>query len=867
TVVIASQEQAADGFALKALLDNSGISIMQATPASWRMLLDAGWQDDSNGIKVLVGGEALERDLAVQLDQQCSAVWNMYGPTETTIWSACHLFSPSDDFISVGQPIANTHFYVLDDAMQPVPVGVPGALWIGGHGVARGYWQRDQLNSSSFVSNPFGKDRIYSTGDRVRWLDDGSLEVLGRNDFQVKLRGFRIELGEIESRLVANPDVTQAVVSLREDTPGDQRLVAYNLAPDGVTLDSDKLRSSLIGVLPDYMLPSAYVQLERFPLTPNGKVDRKALPAPEWEDIATTEYVAPQTPNELALAEMWAVILGVPQVGINDDFFALGGHSLLAVKMISRVRDELGHELDLMTLFSRPTIAAMSLLIVEGGETSAPTIPIADRSTILPLSSAQIRLWFLDELEPENPAYNMPWSMHLNGIPDTAALQAALDEVIARHESLRTTFPAQDGEPTQLIHESLPVSLESEVYSGDEAALTERLTAISKQPFDLQTGPLLRANLLQTNEEQSVLSLCIHHIIYDAWSHGILMRELTECYLAHREQRAAVLAPMPIQFADYAAWEHDWLQGSGYQQQLNYWNKELSSAPATLEFPTDYPRPAVQTSNGERCFHRLPDSLYQQLTHLGQDNGSTLFMVLLAAFNVLLARYSGQDDIVVSVPISGRKGSELENIVGFFLNTLPIRVQFEDENNFAQVLKQVREKSLAAFANQEMPFGKLVEELAPERDTSRPPIAQMHFVLQHVDNPTNEFAGFAAEKIPLNTDTTKFDMTLFAFEVGETLAIDFEYNSDLYKRSTVEQLAKHYENLLQAIVAQPSCQIDALPMLDAGEVNKLLVEWNNTNRPYPTDATLHTLLEAQVARTPNAPAVEYDGSMLTYAEF
>ncbi|MDG2156241.1 MAG: non-ribosomal peptide synthase/polyketide synthase, partial [Gammaproteobacteria bacterium] len=866
TVVIASQEQAADGFALKALLETGDISIMQATPASWRMLLDAGWNGSAN-LKVLVGGEALERDLATQLEQHNQAVWNMYGPTETTIWSACHQFNPADQLISVGQPIANTQFYVLDDAMQAVPVGVPGTLWIGGHGVARGYWQRDELNAASFIDNPFGSGRIYATGDRVRWLSDGSLEVLGRNDFQVKLRGFRIELGEIETRLAANPNVTQSVVSLREDSPGDQRLVAYNIAPEGVTLNSDELRNSLMGGLPDYMLPSAYVQLERFPLTANGKIDRKALPAPEWEDIASTEYLAPQNPTEDTLTAIWADILGVPKIGMNDDFFALGGHSLLAVKLISRVRDELGHDLDLMTLFSRPTIAAMAALLESDTKVLQAPISVVDRSTSLPLSSAQVRLWFLDELEPENPAYNMPWSMRLKGIPDTEALQVAIDQVIARHESLRTTFPAQDGEPVQLIHESLPVPLQVEILDGDEAALVQRLTEISKQPFDLHNGPLLRANLIQTSDNESVLSLCIHHIIYDAGSHGILMQELSECYAAYREQRAATLRSMPIQFADYAAWEHEWMQGPDYQQQLRYWSKELSGAPNALEFPTDFSRPAVQTSNGERFFYHLPDSLHRELTHLGQKNSSTLFMVLLAAFDVLLARYSGQDDIVVSVPISGRKGSELENIIGFFLNTLPIRVQLEDHINFNTVLKQVRDKSLAAYANQEMPFGKLVEELAPERDTSRPPIAQMHFVLQHVDNPTDEFAGLAAEKIALSTNTTKFDMTLFAFEVGETLAIDFEYNSDLYKRSTIEQLATHYVNLLESIVAQPTCAIDALPMLDSGERNRLVVEWNNTNRPYPADATLQTLLEAQVALTPDAPAIEYAGTTLTYAEF
>ena len=870
-VVIASQEQTADGFALKTLLDERNITMMQATPATWRLLQQAGWQGNEQ-LRVLVGGEALERDLAEQLHAGNASVWNMYGPTETTIWSACHSFHPADSCITVGKPIANTQFYVLDDALQLTPAGVPGELWIGGDGVARGYWQREELTAERFIKNPFGEGRLYCSGDRVRWLGDGTLEVLGRTDFQVKLRGFRIELGEIESRLTDLPAITQSVVILREDQPGDQRLVAYSITPEGVQLDADELREHLQAGLPDYMVPSAFVQLERFPLTPNGKIDRKALPAPDWADVATTEYVAPRNDVERTLCALWAEALGnddADSIGIHDDFFALGGHSLLAVKLIARIRDELDYDLNLMSLFSDPSVAGVATLLESDGAGDVQRIPVADRSKPLPLSSAQVRLWFLDELEPGNPSYNMPWAMHLSGELNPDALQKALNDVVARHESLRTVFPVADSRPVQLILDQLivPITVEELPAGISEAELTNKLSNLAKQPFSLSEGPLFAAHLFKLGANHQVFSICIHHIIYDAWSHGILMDELTEAYAAHCGQRAPQFAAMPVQFADYAAWESDWMGGPGYRQQLDYWKDALADAPTALEFPTDFPRPAIQTSNGGRYFHRMPDSLLADLNQLAQQNGATLFMVLLAAYHVLLARYSGQDDIVISVPISGRKGSELEQVIGFFLNTLAIRCRLEDDSSFDSILQQVRQNTLEAFDNQEMPFGKLVEELDPQRDTSRPPIAQMHFVLQHVDNPTEEFAGLSAEKIPFHTNTTKFDMTLFAFEVNDTLAIDFEYNTDLYLESTVARLAGHFENLLQAIVQQPAQPVNALPMLESGERQMLLSDWNATERDYPADATLQSLLEAQVERTPDAVALVFADEQLSYKEF
>ena len=876
TVVIAAQETSADGFALKSLLDTANISMMQATPATWRMLHQAGWSGAAS-LKVLVGGEALERELAEQLFSANESVWNMYGPTETTIWSACHSFKTSDTCVSVGRPIANTQFYVLDESLQLTPVGVPGELWIGGDGVARGYWQRDELNAEKFIDNPFGEGKIYCTGDRVRWLSDGSLEgtleVLGRTDYQVKLRGFRIELGEIEARLNSIQGVTQAVVTLREDTPGDQRLVAYCIAPEGVTLAADLLRSELQDALPDYMVPSAFVQLERLPLTPNGKIDRKALPAPEWDDIATAEYVAPRTDTETTLCELFAATLGIEsdderQVGIHDDFFGLGGHSLLAVNLLTRVRDSFGSDIELINLFAGPTVAELAVLLDDATDSQTESIPRADRSAALPPSSAQTRLWFLDELEPGSAAYNMPWAMRLEGSINTDALRTALGQLVARHESLRTSFPAFDGEPSQRIHDSLEPVFETAALSADytDAQLQEQLKAAASRPFDLQQGPLLRAHLFSASETEHVLLIVLHHIIYDAGSHGVLLNELATLYAAACSDSSATLAELPLQFADYAAWEQEWVGREECQAQLDYWKVALNDIPAALELPTDYPRPAVQSTAGARFFHSLPDDLLAKLQQLAAAKSGTLFMVLLAAYDVLLAKYANQQDIVVSTPVSGRNRSELEPVIGFFLNTLAIRAQLDEQLSFDALLDQLRKTTVDAFAHQDIPFEKLVEAIEPVRDTSRAPIAQVQFVLQHVDDVQTQFGDLRAGHVAVDTGTTKFDLTLFVSEVEGTLAIDFEYNTSLFRRDTIARMANHFENLLRTIVTAPETTLANLSMLGEAESRQVIQGFNRTDADFGTLPLVHQFVERQAERTPDSIAVQGSGHSLSYSE-
>ena len=870
TVVIATHEQTTDGKALSTLLDTHSITQMQATPATWRLMQQAGWQG-SNSLKVLVGGEALERELAEQLHAHNDAVWNMYGPTETTIWSACHRFDPDAACISVGKPIANTQFYVLDSQLQLTPAGVPGELWIGGDGVARGYWQREELTAERFIDNPFSTGRIYCTGDRVRWLNDGTLEVLGRTDYQVKLRGFRIELGEIESRLGELAEITQSVVVLREDTPGDRRLVAYSICPEGVTADPETLREHLAATLPDYMVPSAFVQLERYPLTPNGKIDRKAFPAPGLDALVTTEYTAPRNETEQALCALFADTLGIDAdgIGIHDDFFNLGGHSLIATGLLARIRDSLNADIPLFRLFADPTVAGLAALIdADSDEEAADSIPVADRNGELPPSSAQTRVWFLDELEPGSAAYNMPWAMKLHGTLNVSALQTALNELISRHESLRTTFPAVDGEPQQVIHESLPVTIVKEQLppSATDAEINERLQYLAAQPFDLHNGPLLRADLLKVSDEEHVLLICLHHIIYDAWSHQVLLNELNTLYIAQIDQTEAVLPALPLQYADYAAWEQNRSDSDEVKAQLGYWKQQLADIPAALELPTDYPRPAVQQPDGARFFHPLPDDLLGRLNQLAGEESGTLFMVLLSAFDVLLSKYANQQDIVVSTPVSGRDRSELQGIIGFFLNTLALRADVDESLSFRGLLTQVRNTTLNAFEHQDIPFERLVEELEPVRDTSRAPIAQVQFVLQHVDDVVDVFGDMHADRVGIDTGTTKFDLTLFVSEVKGTLAIDFEYNTSLFRRDTIARMAHHFDNLLHAVVNAPDTALSAVSLLGDAERQQVLYGFNNTAADFGILSPVHQLVEQQAERTPDAIAVEGLDRSLSYAE-
>ena len=881
-LVMVSRETASDGNSLLERLAGSGATVMQATPATWRLLLEAGWEG-SGRLKVLCGGEALPKQLAGQVSKRCSSLWNMYGPTEATIWSTVHKVGPETDLaagsgpVPIGRPIANTTAYVLDSHLRPVPVGVGGELHIGGEGLARGYLGRPELTAEKFIPDPFdggSGERLYKTGDLARYRPDGSLEYLGRLDDQVKVRGFRIELGEIETALDRHPAVLRAVASAREGTLGDKQLVAY-VVPGSQPLGLlTELKGYLQKKLPAYMVPSTFTLLDEMPLTPNGKVNRKALPAPDPSGFrAENAYAEPRTPVEEQLVEIWEEVIGLERVGIHDNFFELGGHSLLATRVVSRVRKVFQVELPLLSLFEEPTIAGLSERIEEArrgaqGLTTPPLVP-APRDAQLPLSFSQQRMWLLDQLEPDTPTYNISNALRLSGTLEVEALKRSIEEIVSRHEALRTTFAAVDGEPVQVISPAMDTRLPVEDLSGQPKAEREaeakRLALEEKRrPFDLERGPLVRTKLVRLDQEEHVLLVTMHHVVSDGWSLGVFWRELGALYEAFSRGESSPLAELSIQYADYALWQRRWLTGEVLEEQLGYWKEQLAELPV-LELPTDQPRPTVQTHRGARRSLTLPESLTEALKELSRQEGTTLFMVLLGAFQALLARYSGQDDIAVGSPIAGRTRSEIEELIGFFVNTLVLRTDLSGDPSFREVLSRVREVALGAYDHQDLPFEKLVEELQPERDLSRVPLSQVFFALQNVPREALKLPNLALERQNVEGGTVKFDLSLFMFEEDQGLKGRLVYNADLFDDTTIERMLGHLQALLRCIVENPDQRLSELPLLSEAERHQLLFEWNDTTTEYPRDRCVHELFEEQVERTPDAVAVVFE-EQLTYRE-
>jgi amino acid adenylation domain-containing protein len=876
TTVLVSREQATDGVALAKKLVESGATVMQATPATWRLLLESGWEGRET-LKILCGGEALPLELADRLVERCASLWNMYGPTETTIWSAVHQIKPGDSRILIGHPIANTTFYVLDQYLRRVPIGVTGALYIGGDGLARGYLNRPELTAEKFIPDAFdGKAgaRCYETGDLARFLSDGRVELLGRVDHQVKIRGYRIELGEIETALSRHTCVREAVVVAREDG-GQKRLVAY-LIPEGETTPtSSELRQHLKETLPEYMLPSVFVMLDEMPLTPNGKVDRRALPAPDGISLATqAEHTSPRTATEEILAGIWAEALHAPQVGVHDDFFDLGGHSLLATHVLSHIREAFKVELPLRSLFESPTVAALAEKIEkathDGSAQSPPVVPVS-REGNLQLSFAQQRLWFLDQLAPGNPYYNIPAAVRLTGALSASALEQSINGIISRHEVLRTNFGKADGQAVQVIAPSreltIPVEDLSELPEKEREAEVMRLAIEeSRISFNLAEGPLLRVRLLRLRDEEHVVLLTIHHIISDGWSVGVFVREFGALYQSYVTGEAPLLSELPIQYADYAHWQREWLQGEVMEAELAYWRRQLSGAPSALDLPTDHSRPALQGFTGARKFFDLSPALTQELQKVSRAEGATVFMTLLAAFKALLYRYSGQEDIVVGTPIANRRRAELEGLIGFFTNTLVLRTEVSGEGSFRETVRRVREVCLGAYGHQDVPFEKLVEELQPERDLSRTPLFQVMFVLQNAPTQELQISNLTLQEMEIDNGTAKFDLTLVLQEAEQGFRGFWEYNEDLFERETIEQLAGHFLSLLSACLATPDRPLATLPLLSPAERHRIVSVWNDTATSYAPFRSVSTLFEEQVRLTPDAPALQLGERALSYAE-
>ena len=826
---------------LYALLCREQVTILNQTPSALRQLLEIRHQrpeEDDWSLRLIVcGGDALDQEMAAELVQLKIPVWNFYGPTESTVWTTCTLIegTPADVLTSIGRPIADLKVYLLDDYLQPVPIGVPGELFIGGVGLARGYVNSPELTAEKFVPDPFtgepGK-RLYRTGDLARYRTDGQLEFLGRLDTQVKLRGFRVELGEIETVLGQHPNVAQAIVVIRKDQPGDQRLVAY-LTAVGPSPSSHDLRRFVQLYLPDYMVPAAFVLLEEMPLTANRKVDRGALPAPDYPQAENTyAFVEPRDPVEELLVDIWARVLGVERIGMIDNFFERGGHSLLATQVVSRIRDAFHVDIPLRALFESPSVLDLAekvraaIRMQEG--LPEPSIRPVARDGKKPLSFAQQRLWFLDQLEPGNPFYNFSRAVRLRGQLDLAALSQALDEIVLRHESVRTVF-GEDGDPFQLITPARPLPLTLvdlvELPSGLREQEANRLAAEKiRQPFDLSADLLLRANLIRINADDHLFLLTLHHIAADGWSLGVLFRELSALYGALANQKPSPLPALSIQYVDFAIWQREWLQGEVLSNLVTYWQKQLAGAPPLLDLPTDKPRPVMQSFRGAYERQEISADLINGLKQLSRSHGASLFMTCLAAFQLLLSRYSGQQDLVVGTDVANRTRVETEGLIGFFTNLLPLRAKFSGNQTFTEWLQRVRETTLEAYAHQGLPFDKLVEELRPPRDPSRNPIVQVLLVMQN--EPAHYFTMSSLDVTPveLPLESSRFDLVLFLSEYESGLAALWLYNPDLFESATIAKMTVHFERLLTAIVKDPAAKLDSYVFLTEEEAKQKELE-------------------------------------------
>jgi amino acid adenylation domain-containing protein/non-ribosomal peptide synthase protein (TIGR01720 family) len=827
---------------------------------------------------LLFGGEAADPAAVRQILTKGppARLLHAYGPAETTTLATCYRVEDvpeSAATVPIGRPIANTRVYVVDRHQILAPAGIPGELFIGGPGVARGYLGRPALTAERFVPDPFGQERgarLYRSGDRVRWRADGTLEFLGRFDQQVKLRGYRIEPGEIEGVLRQQPGVQDVVVLACDDRLGQKYLLAYYVpnAREELAIKPGDLRAYLDTRLPSYMMPVAFIRLDALPLTPNGKLDRKALLAPEPAAEPST-YVAPRTHFETSLAMVWSDVLGVERVGVNDDFFLLGGHSLLAMQIAARAGEALAMEVPIHLLFEAPTVAGLAARL-EAVPAPAPTpcIPRASRVGRVPLSFAQQRLWFLDQLVPGS-LYNIPAAVHLTGQLAVPPLERALAEIVRRHEALRTRFENHEGVPSQVIDPPGAwhlAPIEDLTHLPDEerqAEASRRAGAEASEPFDLAAGPLLRVRLLRLEAEQHVLLLTVHHIVADGWSVGVFLRELAALYEVFRREQPSQLPDLPVQYADYALWQRGRLEGKDLERHITYWRGQLAGAPPWLELPTDRPPPAVQSYRGATARFTLPAGLVGQVKRLALSEDATLFMTLLAAFQALLARWSGQHDISVGVPIANRDRRELQELIGFFVNTLVLRTDLSDDPGFRTLVQRVRQIALDGYAHQELPFEHLVEELQPARDLNRTPMFQVVFTLQNASATLLELPGLVLTSLPLEGDTAKFDLSLNLDETADGLAGEVIYKTDLFDGETVRRLIGHFQAILEAGVADPDRPISHLAWLSCLDRQRVLVDWNATST-LPETVCVHQRFEAQVRRTPDAGAVTFAGETITY---
>ena len=879
--------------AFHALLAEEGVTVLNQTPSAFRQLIQASEEaPEGEGLalrEVVFGGEALELStLAPWYDRhgdQRPRLVNMYGITETTVHVTYRPLSRADLGLGgspVGEAIPDLTIHLVDRRGEPVPIGVAGEMWVGGAGCARGYLGRPGLTAERFGPDPWSTEpgaRIYRSGDLARYLGDGEIDFLGRIDHQVKIRGFRIELGEIEAVLAAQEGVRHAVVLAREDVPGDQRLVAYMVPRSGATLpDTATLRQVATETLPAYMVPSAFVSLDALPLTANGKLDRRALPAPE-ASLEEAGGRAPRTPLEELLVGMWCDVLGIPTMGIDDNVFELGAHSLLLTQMVSRVRKELEVELPLPLLFEKATVAELAAEVEAAKGSQVPPLEPVDRTGLgeeeLPLSFAQERLWFLDQLLPGSATYNIPGTLILKGPLDVAIFRRAVGEIVQRHETLRTRFESQGGKPYQVIEPEveLDIPLEDLTTLGHDEGRRihdQRAAEEAARPFDLRRAPLLRLRLYKLEERLHAAVVVMHHVVSDGWSMGVLLQELGALYRAFGAGQPSPLEPLTVQYADFAAWQRGWLDAGELERQLDIWRRRLLGAPTVLELPTDRPLSMARANTGGLVSHTAGGDLVPRVETFARRHDATPFMVLLGVFQAVLARLSGQDSVLVGSPIANRTRVETEGLIGFFVNTLVLRGDFAGNPAFAEILRRVREVTLEAYGHQDVPFERLVDELAPERSLDHSPLFQVMFSFQKAP-PASSGGGEAGDELVIEPageeiTTAKFNLNVAFHETADGLFELWSYKAEIFDRTTVERLRRMFDAALAAVLDDDALPFAELPLLGSGERHQLLVEWNQPRPDYRTEGFSHQLVMRQAEARPEAVALAKDGARWTYAQ-
>ncbi|MGE6630695.1 amino acid adenylation domain-containing protein [Bacillus sp. NPDC077027] len=876
SLLLAKKETIQEPAKLSDMIRSHHVTLMQATPTLWHALADE-YPDAIKGMRVLVGGEALPASLLHTLQSLQCDITNLYGPTETTIWSTMENVTSHQENSGppIGKPIWNTSIYILDEGLNPVPAGSIGELYIAGEGVSRGYLGRYDLTAERFVADPFGAKgtRMYRTGDLARWREDGSIDYISRADHQIKIRGFRIELGEIETVIMQHQAVKHTSVIVREDKPGQQLLCAYVVLTEGASLHPSELRQFVETSLPDYMVPSAVVVLPELPLTPNGKINRKALPKPNMSLVSTER--TPRTPQEDMLCSLFAEVLGISQIGIDDSFFDLGGHSLLAARLLRRIRNTLGADLSMSTIFESPRVAELAKHI-DSAQDIRPPLQVENKPDEIPLSFAQKRLWFLHCLEGPNPTYNIPLVIHLTGTLDRKALIGALADITEKHETLRTIFPSKDGMPKQVILDPNSVQPELHVTASSDQQIENQLNEAIRYSFNIEEEPALRAELFLLDTNRYVLLLLLHHIAGDGWSLAPLTRDLAVAYEARIHGKSISLPAQPVQYADYAIWQQKLLgseeeKGSLFAKQLSYWTETLHGLPEELELPYDFPRPQEASFNGDTIDFTIEPALHQLLLDLAKQNQVSLFMVLQAAFAALLTRLGAGTDIPIGSPIAGRNDDALDDIVGLFVNTLVLRTNTAGNPTFSELLKRVRDIDLAAYEHQDLPFERLVEVLNPTRSRSRNPLFQVMLAFQNTPKAEMKLAQLDSDLYVKPVGSAKFDLTLELTEqrtdtgLAAGLTGLFEFSTDVFQQCTIQAIADRMKRFLTEVAKHPHLPIGQMNILSEKERQTLLPD-KQTLAHLDQVPSLPALFEKAVQQYPERVAVTYGNQQLTYQE-